>query len=92
MEQFCGTAVADEEIRLIAPRGSTVDIKGDFLNPRGIQYLILLLRRTVSLKRGCVFRALVQHSVTCAFNSVVSSSGGVFTKHCPCRSTNCVIK
>jgi len=41
MEQFCGTAVADEEIRLIAQCGSTVDIKGDFLNPRRIRYLIL---------------------------------------------------
>jgi hypothetical protein len=55
MEQFCGTAVADEEIRLIAPCGSTVDLKGDFLSPRGIRYLILLLRRTVLLKLGCVF-------------------------------------
>jgi hypothetical protein len=34
MEQFCGTAVADEEIRLIVPCGSTVDLKGDFLNPK----------------------------------------------------------
>jgi len=56
MEKFCGTAVADEEIRLIAQYGSTVDLKGDFLNPRGIRYLILLLRRTVSLKRGCTGR------------------------------------
>ena len=40
MEQFCRTAVADEEIRLIAPRGSTVDIKSDFLNPRGIPIFI----------------------------------------------------
>ena len=65
MEQFRGTAVADKEIRLIAPCGSTVDLKGDFLNPRRIQYLILLLLRTVSLKHGCVLRSAVHRSLTC---------------------------
>ena len=73
MEQFRGTAVADEEIRLIAPCGSTVDLRDDFLNPRGNRYLILLLRHTISLKHGCVLRSPVQHSLTCcAFKLIVS--------------------
>jgi hypothetical protein len=92
MEQFCGTAVADEEIRLIAPCGSMVDLKGDFLNPRGMRYLILVLRRTVSLRLGCVLRYVVHHSLTCCAFELVSSSDGVFAYYCPCRSTNCVKK
>jgi hypothetical protein len=69
MEQFRGTAVADKEIRLIALCGSKADRKDDFLNPRRIQYLILFLRRTVSLKHGCVLRSAVHRSLTyCAFN------------------------